>query len=135
MHTWRRRSAASCSGVFSWKRCCWMPCMNAKGVTMSWHGMHGCSVSQLQHPMQHAQPSLTSTCLREQLFDATRAIQVHQALVALVNQAGTEGRQAELRNGAVVKDLHGQGSSMPANSKGISLARNSAANGLAKQTH
>ena len=51
--------------------------------------------------------SSASTCLRQQLLDAPGSVQVHQALVALNDEAGPEGAQPQLRNGAVVQHLQG----------------------------
>ena len=53
--------------------------------------------------------SSASTCLRQQLLDAPGSVQVHQALVALNDEAGPEGAQPQLRNGAVVQHLQGGG--------------------------
>lgn len=60
----------------------------------------GCGGQQRQ-----AAPPAWTAHLSQQLLHAACAVEVHEALVALKDEARSEGRQPQLRNCAVVQDL------------------------------
>lgn len=70
--------------------------MHLKGCTSKANPAHGNCMGR----------GSNNPCLCKELLDAPGAVQVHEALVAFVDQAGAEGREAQLRHGAVVQHLH-----------------------------